>query len=67
MWDYRSNIYIRPKLNIKPPGHQAKLKKEKTWGGLPWWWVPNAGFPGLIPGQGTRSHMPQLKDPAYYN
>ena len=21
---------------------------------------PNAGGPGLIPGQGTRSHMPQL-------
>ena len=25
--------------------------------------APNAGDPGLIPGQGTRSHMPQLKDP----
>ena len=24
---------------------------------------PNAGGPGLIPGQGTRSHMPQLKNP----
>ena len=23
--------------------------------------APNAGAPGLIPGQGTRSHMPQLK------
>ena len=23
--------------------------------------VPNAGGPGSIPGQGTRSHMPQLK------
>ena len=23
--------------------------------------VPNAGAPGLIPGQGTSSHMPQLK------
>ena len=22
---------------------------------------PKAGGPGLIPGQGTRSHMPQLK------
>ena len=23
--------------------------------------TPNAGGPGLIPGQGTRSHMPRLK------
>ena len=23
--------------------------------------APNAGGPGLIPGQGTRPHMPQLK------
>ncbi|TEA37298.1 hypothetical protein DBR06_SOUSAS6710032, partial [Sousa chinensis] len=23
--------------------------------------APNAGGPGLIPGQGTRSHMPQVK------
>ena len=25
--------------------------------------APNAGHPGLIPGQGTRSRMPQLKIP----
>ena len=38
--------------------------------------VPNAGDPGLIPGQGTRFYMPQLKimhvetknkDPACHN
>ena len=29
--------------------------------------IPNAGGPGLIPGQGTRSHMLQLKDPAHSN
>ncbi|TEA40985.1 hypothetical protein DBR06_SOUSAS9010008, partial [Sousa chinensis] len=36
--------------------------------------TPNAGGPGLIPGQGTRSHMrqlracmPQLKDPTCCN
>ena len=23
--------------------------------------APNAGIPGLIPGRGTRSHMPQLR------
>ena len=32
--------------------------------GLPWWFggrlcTPNAGGPGLTPGQGTRSHMPK--------
>ena len=26
-------------------------------------WAPNAGGPHLIPGQGTRSSMPQLKIP----
>ena len=29
------------------------------WLGL---WAPNTGGPGSIPGQGTRSHMPQLKE-----
>ncbi|TEA31844.1 hypothetical protein DBR06_SOUSAS8310075, partial [Sousa chinensis] len=24
--------------------------------------APNVGVPGSIPGQGTRSHMPQIKD-----
>ncbi|TEA15331.1 hypothetical protein DBR06_SOUSAS5010030, partial [Sousa chinensis] len=28
--------------------------------GLP---APNSGGPGLIAGQGTRSHMPQLRSP----
>ena len=28
---------------------------------------PNAGGTGLFPGQGTRFHIPQLKDAAYYN
>ena len=27
-------------------------------------WVSNVGGPGLIPGQGTRSHIPQLKVPS---
>ena len=36
------------------------------------WWLrpsptPNAGGLGLIPGQGTRLHMPQLKDPPCCN
>ncbi|TEA35059.1 hypothetical protein DBR06_SOUSAS33710015, partial [Sousa chinensis] len=25
--------------------------------------APNAGGPGSVPGQGTRSHMPQLRVP----
>ena len=40
------------------------LKRTPAWG-LPWWssdWLqaPSAGSPGLIPGQGTGSHMPQV-------
>ena len=27
-------------------------------------WAPDAGGPGLIPGQGTRSHMQQLRHSA---
>ena len=27
---------------------------------------PSAGAPGSIPGQGTRSHMPQLKEPTFH-
>ena len=27
-------------------------------------WAPNAGGPGSILGQGTRSHMPQLNVPS---
>ena len=30
-------------------------------------YAPNAGGPGSIPGQGTRSNMPQLKEPAHHN
>ena len=45
--------------------HISKTKKVKSCvQGLPWWWrfcAPSAGDPGLIPGQGTRSHMPQLR------
>ena len=29
--------------------------------------APNAGGPGLIPGQGTRSRMLQLEDPAHHD
>ena len=29
--------------------------------------APNAGAPGSIPGQGTRSHMPATKDLACHN
>ena len=43
-----------------------KTKVKKMIYGFPWWsWLrlctPNAGGLGSIPGQGTRSHMPQLK------
>ena len=41
------------------------LKKKKDWTPLVVQWLrlhaPNAGGPGSIPGQGTRSRMPQLR------
>ena len=40
------------------------IHSARSWEGLPWWsrlQVPNAGGQGLIPGQGTRSHMLQVK------
>ena len=56
-------------------GHSKSSSKREVWDipGDPGLRLhaPNAGGPGLIPGQGTRSrmpqlrvHMPQLKDPA---
>ena len=45
----------------------SKLMLKDRRRGLPWWCSdqggpgPNAGGPGSIPGQGTRSHMLQLK------
>ena len=42
--------------------HRKKIKlgdlPDGPWLRLP---APNAGAPGLIPGQGNRSHVPQLK------
>ena len=44
--------------------------------GLLWWlglWAPNAGAPGLLSGQGPRSHMLQViihrsnQDPAFHS
>ena len=49
-------------------GQAIRQCNIKIWAeGLPWWsqWLrlhaPNAGYLGSIPGQGTRSHMPQLR------
>ena len=44
-----------------------KLTPIKNFVGLPWWsrgsglCAPNAGAQGSIPGQGTRSCMPQIR------
>ena len=50
------------------PSRRKKLhKKENVGTSLVVQWVrvraPDAGGPGSIPGQGTRSHMPQLRSP----
>ena len=46
-----------------------KKKKKNSWAGessqeVQWlrFHSPNAGGPGSIPGQGTGSHIPQLRD-----
>ena len=45
------------KLKIELP-YDSGTSLVVQWLGL---CAPNAGVPGLIPGQGTRSHMPQLR------
>ena len=54
----------RNKTKQKNHKNQA-LKKAHSGTSLVVQWLrlctPNAGGPGSIPGQGTRSHMPQLK------
>ena len=47
-------------------------KEQMIWGtSLAVQWLrlcaPNAGGPGLIPGRGTRSDMPQLKENLCHN
>ena len=50
----------------QPRIEELTLHKKRGWGtSLVVQWLrlraPNAGGPGLTPGQGTRSHMPQLR------
>ena len=54
------------KMNLFPGGfYMWKIKEiELQWLRLH---TPNTGGPGSISGQGTRSHMLQLKDPAWHN
>ena len=58
--------------------HRGRLTREHSSLGLPWWpsgcdselpssQAPSAGGLGSIPGQGTRSHMLQRRDPACCN
>ena len=55
-----------PHLGIYPTEvlvNRTKVKVQRT--SLVFHWLrlctPNVGGPGLIPGQGTRSYMPQIK------
>lgn len=50
---------------MNEPENVHELKKQSAQG-LPWWGrfcAPNAGDSGLIPGEKSRSHRPQLKIP----
>ena len=55
---------VREREWIQISKKKTQAQKKMDWG-LPWWlqWVlaPSAGVPGLIPGQGTRSHMHKTK------
>ena len=51
------------RISVSGGPYGSPLKKGLLLG-LPWWLrlcAPNTGGLGLIPGQRTRSHMPQLK------
>lgn len=45
--------------------HRKSLTQIRKYGGLPWWsrglFAGKQGSPGVHPGQGTGSHMPQLR------
>ena len=49
---------------ISPNKGKNRITIREGEGGLPWWsrdCSPNVGGLGSIPGQGTRSHVPQLR------
>ena len=50
------NANRRLVVNVQPGAHLSPTSVQ--WPSL---WAPSAGGPGSIPGQGTRSHMPQLR------
>ena len=59
-------LYLKTPLTqrIKNPHTSCVSEKLKRTSLVVQWLrfhAPNAGGPGLIPGQGTRSHMPQLR------
>ena len=58
MW---RNIGILANLQRQTPSQEVKFQGSSLM--VQWLWLctPNAGGPDLIPGQGTRSHMPQLR------
>ena len=74
---YEASLILRPragkdrtKENHRPVSvmnihttHKTTLRKQGTSLVVQWLRLcaPNAGSPGLIPGQGTRSHMPQIR------
>ena len=61
-----STLLIIREMQIKTPVRMAGIKKTTGTSLVVQWLrlhVPNAGALGSIPGQGTRSHMPQLMIP----
>ena len=56
---------MKVKEESEKVGLKFNIKKTNSGTSLVVQWLrlhaPNAGDPGLIPGQGTRFHMPQLR------
>ena len=63
-WNF-SKEKVGGKKNQSFKSERPEFKKSKAGTSLVVQWLrlhaPNAGGPGSIPSQGTRSHMPQLK------
>ena len=58
-----SDIHSTVTFSGRLPKHSLQNCNAKTSRVVQWLslWAPNAAGPGSIPGQGTRSHMPQLR------
>ena len=73
LWETKMKASWRQKLTAKElpliSGKKIKKIRGRDFPVVQWLrlYAPKAGAWGSIPGQGTRSHIPQLKDPVCFN